>query len=270
MNRTWELTDIEFVALWEAGNRDGRLPDPLMFTCRTPDPHEYYRQKCDAWERLRGSGARWFEPVMEAIARPDIRIVAEGYDGADPLQANVPARLLGVRRGDRGYVVSEMSGETWSHSGGFVIAECDAVGLAGTVVDTLPVVGPGRLSEVVLSTRQAGESLDYSYGRSSVLDSYDEPESTRSESFLTQPASCIGTIDVVQGTSRFGPRGITRYTMEWRDLIGDGRYMIDDAHPSVAVAVDSHGLVSMINYRVGGVIRAIKDEREHVPRKSLI
>lgn len=261
MNRTWKLTDTEFVVLWEATKRDDFVPHPFVFTCRTPDEHEYRRQKQQAWDELRRREDRWFEPVMAVLAEPDIRIVALGHDGADPWQSFVPARVLGVRRGDVGYVVSELSGETWSHSGGFTVTECDAINLADAVVRALPEAGPGAHSSIVLPSYDAGEALDYSYGRSSVRDTYDEPIAGRAQSFLAQPASCVGTIRVQQGHSRFGPRGIAEYRMRWRDVIDDGRYVIVDGQPPVANGVDAKGMVTAVNVGVAEVVRAIKDER---------
>jgi hypothetical protein len=199
--------------------------------------------------------------VLDVLAFPDLRIVAEGYDGQDPWKPEVPVRLHGVRRGDHGYVFSELSGETYWHSGGFTVTECDPVDLAGVIVRALPDVGPGRSADVALSTRVERNDLDYSYGGSAVRDSFDDSVSDRSATFLALPASCVGTIDVIQGRSRFGPRGITRHRLEWRDVEEDGRYAIDDGNPPIAMATDAKRLTAMTNTRVAEVVRAIKDER---------
>ncbi|MEU0503972.1 ESX secretion-associated protein EspG [Nocardia sp. NPDC005998] len=260
MNRTWNFTDLEFIAQWEALKQD-YLPEPFVYTCRTWVNEDYIREQQDALARLRHSGDRSFDGVLEVLAFPDLRIVAEGYDPADQWNPNVQVRLHGVRRGDRGYVFAELSGETYWHSGGFTVTECDAVDLAGAIVRALPAVEPGRRADVVLSTQDQGDGLDYSLGRSAVHDSFDDSIADRSAEFLVLPISRIGTIDVIQGRSRFGPRGITRHRLQWRDLRDDGRYAIDDQTPPVARAIDAKHLTALINTRVAEVVRAIKDER---------
>ncbi|MFE9326905.1 ESX secretion-associated protein EspG [Nocardia sp. NPDC052278] len=260
MNRTWKFTDLEFIVQWEALKQD-YLPEPFVYTCRTWVNEDYVREQQDALARLRHSGDRSFDEVLDVLAFPDLRIVAEGYDPAEPWQPDVPVRLHGVRRGDRGYVFSELSGETYWHSGGFTITECDAVDLAGAIVRALPEVEPGRRATVVLSTQDEGDGLDYSLGRSVVHDSFEDTIADRSAEFLALPTSCSGTIDVIQGWSRFGPRGITRHRLQWRDIRDDGRYAIDDQNPPVARAIDAKNLTAMINTRVAEVVRAIKDER---------
>ncbi|WP_433195524.1 ESX secretion-associated protein EspG [Nocardia sp. CA-107356] len=260
MNRTWKYTDLEFIVQWEALEQD-YLPEPFVYTCRTWVNEDYVAERNEAMDRLRRTGDRSFDSVLEVLAFPDLRIVAEGYDPADPWNAQAPVRLHGVRRGDRGYVFSELCGETYWHSGGFTANACDAVDLAGAIVRALPQVEPGRRADVVLSTQDEGDGLDYSHGRSAVHDTFDDTVADRSTEFLALPSSCTGTIDVIQGRSRFGPRGITRHRLEWRDVRDDGRYAIDDQNPPVARSVDANKLVSMINTRVAEVVRAIKDER---------
>ncbi|WP_227998543.1 ESX secretion-associated protein EspG [Nocardia australiensis] len=259
MSRTWKFSDLEFMAQWETLKQD-YLPDPFVYTCRTWSNEDYVREKADALARVRRARDRSFDDALEAVAYPDIRIVAESWDECEPQRLDRLIRLHGVRQGERGYVVSELAGESFWHSGGFTVTECDAVDLAAAVVRALPEVAGGSRAEVVLSTRDEGAELDYFYGRSHVLESFDRSGADHSTSFLDLPTSRVGTIDVIQGRSRFGPRGITRHRLEWRDVRDDGRYVIDDRTPPVAVGADASRLIGTINSRVAAVIRAIKDE----------
>jgi EspG family len=141
--------------------------------------------------------------------------------------------------------------------------------LADTVAAAMPEAKPGRQSDLVLPGgeapvlpgQRAAEGVDYSFGESAVTDSFDDAVTDRAQRFLDTAPECTGTIEIVQGRSIFGPRGMTRHRLEWRDLADDGRYVIDDQHPPVATAVDTTKLVAMINTRIAAIVRAIKDER---------
>lgn len=260
MKRTWKLTDVEFFALWDELN-EGVVPAPFFFSTDTESGIAFEREVFEARQELRSRHDFDMREVLTAIADPDLRIVISGADSDEPMKPTGLVRILAVRRGDRGYIVTQLPGRTYWHSGGYVITECDPLRLADAAVDALPEYEAGRSGEIVLSTRDSGGEMDYSYGRSSVRDSFADTEPDRARLFLERAAKRTGTIEVVQGRSRFGPRGVTRYRLEWRDLADDGRYVIDDRNPPVAIPVDSRQLVAVTNARVAAVIRAIKDER---------
>lgn len=261
MNRTWKFTDLEFYALWFDAEGVG-LPWPFYFTTDIADGDKFHAVKHDALLRVRQSLRGSFDEALEAIVHPDLLIATNGWDARTPRQPDTLVRLLAVRRGDRGYLVTQLPGETYCHAGGFTVAECDAVALAAAVVEALPKTDPGRLAEITLHASDRDDELDYSFGRSAVHDSFADSIAERAELFLTAPTHSRGTIDVVQGRSRFGPRGVIKYRLDWRDLADDGRYAIDDRNPPVAVPVDGKRLISMINVKVAAIVRAIKDERE--------
>ncbi|WP_280234050.1 ESX secretion-associated protein EspG [Nocardia cyriacigeorgica] len=260
MNRTWEFSDTEFFVLWKSLRRGG-LPFPLFYTGRTEDPERFKAELLAAQEQLRRRLGTSFDPVLAAIADPDLRIVVNGGDGREPREPKGLVRLIGARRHDSGYLVRQLPGETYWHSGGFTVTECDAVGLADAVVAAMPEARAGKQRDVVLPAESPGDDLDHTYGGSAVHDSFDDSTAQRGAAFLAAPAPSYGTIDVVQGFSIFGPRGITRHRLRWRDIEDDGRYVIGDETPPVARPADRRSLTNTINTRVAAVIRAIKDER---------
>ncbi|MBF6438632.1 ESX secretion-associated protein EspG [Nocardia cyriacigeorgica] len=260
MNRTWGFSDIEFVVLWESLRRGG-LPFPLFYTGRTEDPEQFKAEKLAARDDVRRRLGSSFDAVLEAIADPDLRIVINGGDGRAPREPKGLVRLHGARRQNTGYIIEQLPGETYWHSGGFTVSECEAVSLAEAMVAKMPEAEPGRQRDVVLPAENPSEELDHSYGGSAVHDSFDDSVGQRGATFLATPAPSYGTIDVVQGFSIFGPRGITKHRLRWRDLEEDGRYVIGDETPPVARPADRKHLVNAINTRVAAVIRAIKDER---------
>ncbi|GAA5055864.1 ESX secretion-associated protein EspG [Nocardia callitridis] len=258
MSRTWSFTDVEFVALWE-GVTDEALVAPLTFTSRTPRIDAYKREMHTVRARLSARLGPTFTPVMQTISRPDIRITAQGWNGAKPEDPTAIIRVLGARQGQQAYVVEQLPGETIWHSGGFRITECEVIGLAGAVVAYLPDTGAGQTEDVAI-TIPGGDGMDHRYGRSVATRSVEDTLSSVSDALLRKPVSRLGIIRVLQGRSIYGPRGLTEHTISWRDVIDDGRYAIGPGTPPVLRGVDARRLTEMTNVRVAEVVRAIKDE----------
>lgn len=266
MSLTWEFTGFEFYVLWRDAT-DGRVPWPLGYTNRmkTEEEFRFVRRetRADLEEKLRDPE---FERMLSALSRPDITVVAECADWRASDKPEQLVRLYAARQEDRGYVVSQQTGETYWDAIGFTVTECDAIRLADAVVAAIPEAEPGRISAVVLAGEQidpgtSGDELDYSYGQSAVHDSFTETASDRAQRFLDSPATFTGIVEIHQKRSIFGPRGRTKHRLEWRDLEDDGRYVIDDQSPPVATSVDNAKLTAMINARIAAVVHAIKDER---------
>jgi hypothetical protein len=267
MNRVWKFTDTEFFALWSVRAPDQMLPWPFFYTTRQHDSDIFDAERLAALERLRKRLEPSFDDVMTALVQNDMKIAVFGWDSRAPREPDGLLRLLAIRRGDYGYLVTQLAGEEFSYASGFTVAETDAIKLADAVLDAMPETGAGRLPDIVLPTPKSDEeqsdeaALDYSYGRSAVQDSFSDTVAERAERFLNTPAPSMGSIEIIQGRSIFGPRGITQHRLEWRDLEDDGRYVVDDQHPPVATAVGRERLISLINTRIVEVVRAIKDER---------
>ncbi|MFX0580588.1 ESX secretion-associated protein EspG [Nocardia nepalensis] len=257
---SWRLTDLEFVSAW-ADLKEDSLPYPFIFTSRTPLWNDYLREQQEVRQRLRSEldESKW--DVLRMLSSCDIRLEVAGWDARDPENPQGCVRLLAARRGGQAVLVTQLPGETVRHSGGYVFTECEAVALADAVVDALPKSDPGGRAQVVLAGLDDEDDTDYSYGRSEIFDSFEDEAGHRAKAFLDEPVSMIGLINVIQGHSRFGPRGITRHQLAWRDLVDDGRYVIDDQNPPVAIGVDAKRMTTVINTRIAEVVRAIKDER---------
>ncbi|MCA2210185.1 ESX secretion-associated protein EspG [Nocardia rosealba] len=260
MNRTWNLTELEMFTLWEWATSDF-VPWPFFCRTRTLDADELDRQKADALAGLQRNEPEFVGFVLEALLDPDIKVIVHGHDGVDDMKVDALVRVMGCRRGDRGYVIRQKPGDTYWDSGGYVVTECDAVGLADYVVRELPENAPGREADLVLETGDRAAQLDYSYAISSVHDSFDDPAPVRAKQFESAPLVRAGEVEVIQGRSRFGPRGVTRHKLSWRDVVDDGRYVIAEEVPRVAVAADAKRFTELINQRIAEVVRAIKDER---------
>ncbi|WP_378740797.1 ESX secretion-associated protein EspG [Nocardia brasiliensis] len=262
MNRTWCFSTTEFVALWEE-LKEGALPAPFIYTTNTQSYDDHEREKLDTRQRVLASLDGTFEGVLETLARPDIRLVTTG-SSADPDDAAALIRLLAARQDDRGYLVKQLPGETLWDSGGFVVTECDPVRLADAVIAELPEAKAGKQGEIVLAEPAFDDEdgFDYSYGRSSVdADTIENSIAHRSDRFLGAPVTTIGSIEIIQGRSRFGPRGIARYRLGWRDLVDDGRYVTVFTAPPVAVPADTSRMTALLNAEIIKVIQTIKDER---------
>ncbi|WP_280398175.1 ESX secretion-associated protein EspG [Nocardia carnea] len=257
--RSWTFTDLEYHALWTE-TTGTPLPFPFYFTTATQDPGTYRREKAQALaavrERLSGS----FDPVLETLIAPDIRVVLNGSDYRDAEKPVSTVRMIGVRRESRGFVVTSKPGETFWRSGGFTVVECEALRLADEMVARMPEREAGGRPETELPRRVSDG--DRAPGGPSVHDSFTDTPQQRGSAFLAAPTLCTGTAAVEQGFSIYGPRGIARFEFEWRDLIDDGRYIIRDSDPPVAVAADSAVFTTTLNSKIAQVVRVIKDERQ--------
>ncbi|NNH72967.1 ESX secretion-associated protein EspG [Nocardia uniformis] len=261
MTRTWTFTDLEFVVLWE--NLTGELlPPPFTVTSAIPLYYDYLREKRETSERLDATLGGAFDHVLTSIARPDLRITVNGWDTQDSGGEQGSLRLLATRAGSHGYLVRQLPGETPHDSGSFTISACDPIGLAAAVVAALPDTPPATQDEIPLAAPGSGsDDVDHFIEQSPTAAEFSNLVSVRSKRFFRVLPTRMGTIDVVQGNSVFGPRGIARHRLEWRDLPDHGRYAIRHAAPWKAVGADTQKFASMINMCVADVIRAIKDER---------
>lgn len=262
--RTWKFTDIEFYTLWSDATGELGLPFPFHFTSRTLDPQEFRADQRRARSVLRERLGPAFDPVLEVLTAPDIRVVVNGSDHRDPAEPRSVVRLFGVRREAAGYVVRSLPGESFWHSGGFTVSECDAVRLADELVAQLPEVEPGERAEVVLPRPVTGQDPERPLGRPTVHDSFAATTREIGSAFLAAPADCVGTIDIAQGSSIYGPRGLSRHRIAWRDLADDGRYVIRDEETPVASPADPAKLAGAINAEIARVVRVIRDERARV------
>ncbi|KAF0848279.1 ESX secretion-associated protein EspG [Nocardia caishijiensis] len=255
--RTWSLSELEFYVLWTDMTKDV-LPDPFLFVSDIKTQDDLEREVIKVRDRLRG--ATKMRQILGLAADPDLSVVVQGSVNC-PDAGRKHLRMLAARRESDGYVITQLPGDSFWRSAGYSIVWCEAVGLADMIVDGLPVNDAGRVGEVPLTAYSASADREFDVGRSAVIDSFDEPDSRRSAQFLRSKTSGEGEIEVIQGRSVFGPRGITRRRFSWRDLEDDGRYIIRDGRPPVAVPVDSGQFVSMLNAHIASIVRVIRDER---------
>lgn len=264
MSTSWTLTDMELVALLTESN-DGDLPMPLMFTSRITDADEFERELLMSVQRLRAAPVFDLDRMLGTLAHPDITVEICGWDVRGPDGPDGIVRIHAARRAAHGIVINQLTGETRWHSGGFVITECRAVDIGSIAVGHLPAAVAGTWGEVPLIG--GGDGLDHSYGRSAVqvkaFAAEDVP--ARAVRFQAAPVGYCGQIQIAQVRSAFGPRGCARYEFDWQDLVGDGRYLISDTSPPVAIPVDAGRLAARINTRIAAIVQIMKDES---PRRS--
>ncbi|MFJ1458168.1 ESX secretion-associated protein EspG [Nocardia sp. N2S4-5] len=218
----WTFTDLEFKVLCDE-HRHGNLPAPFVFTSRTPRLDDYEREKADTRRLLRARADGEFEAMAAAIAAPEVFVVAHAWNDQEFDNPERRIRVHAVRHGARGYLLTQRPGETLWHSGGFTVEECDPRALGEVVIGQLPRTGPGVQPDLVVHA--AAPAPGYEPAGSMVSDD-DEPEdddSARSAAFFGIPATATGIVKVLQGRSKFGPRGRAESGVLWRDLPGDGR-----------------------------------------------
>lgn len=265
MTRVWDLTDLEFVTLWNRA--DGNMvPLPLSYTTdiRTLDALEHAQLRiADRIQQLRREG---IGALFEVLTSADILVTVRGYSGVDILDPKAAIRLFGARKGPHGWVVRQKQGETFWHSGGFVATECEAVRLADAIVANLPEMNAGHIPEVVLSNEDTEiddtdeTATDYAYGRSAVLEPIQLGSADTARRFMSMPVTTRGMIEISQMRSAFGPRGRVQRALHWRDVSADGRYVTSADTPNVAHCADKDHLINLINNEIVTMVRSIKDE----------
>ncbi|AYF77055.1 ESX secretion-associated protein EspG [Nocardia yunnanensis] len=260
MLRSWTFTDLEFLVLWQDLGEE-HLPSPLWFTSRDPLWNAFQDSKTRARDGLRDRDPDFAE-VLRVLHTPEVRVELRGWDGADWRLPEAGIRALGVRSGEAGYLVVQQPGETIGHAAGFTISECWAADLTAELVALMPDIPAGHGPDLVLAAAADVVATEYDYGLSPAHETLEGGIVDRTAEFLSAPVSRRGAIEVVQGRSRFGPRGITRHQLEWRDLVGDGRYLITADQPPVAVPADRRRVIEELETRIAEVGLAIADEWE--------
>ncbi|NNH70266.1 ESX secretion-associated protein EspG [Nocardia uniformis] len=255
--RTWSFTETEFAVLWRDAVGD-QLPAPFLFTSAAPNQATFRAEQEAAREIARDKDSRDIATILDTMSEPDLHLSVYGGDHADPMQPGSIIRVLAVRRRERGFLITQSPGKSYFHRGGYTVNECDPLRLADELVDALPAADPGSLGEIALAA--SGDDLADERHRSPVA-LRENSTAYRSARFLRAPTTISGEIEITQGSSVFGPRGINRHTVHWRDVVGDGRYVIIGRN---AMAADSKQFAAVLNSRIAIVIRAIKEEREHI------
>ncbi|WP_433204931.1 ESX secretion-associated protein EspG [Nocardia sp. CA-107356] len=258
MSQVWKFTETEFFVLWKDATND-ILPGPFSFRSESESMTEFEDEIRSTRERLSHTMNRATREIFEAIANPDLYVLVTGWNEKVALDPAAQIRVLASRKSIKGYSITQLPGDSFWQSSGYIVTECDPLRLADEAVRALPDTQVGQQRDFELTNHA---DYDYGYGGSSVQDTFTESREGRSHRFLQEAASRAGRIRVIQGRSVFGPRGCAQHELRWRDLDGDGRYVITDEKPPAVRAVDAKRLTALINTRIAAVIRSIKEERE--------
>lgn len=255
MNLAWNFTGIEFQVLCEK-YRSGNLPDPLFFTLDEPMTiDESARLKQKTWEELR---ARWdpaWDAMINVMCAPEMFVRIHGWDELDIDNGSKCIYMHFARSGARAFKFEQRPGKSYWHTDGFVVTECDPRSLANEVVGSLPAVEAGRLpSTPIIIDPQ--EHIGHG-GGSFFMDDDDDPPAAASAKFFQMRASLTGSVLIVQGRSKYGPRGIQETRMLWRDVIGDGRYVMAMDDSPVAVATGLEQFVDRIQKDIDNLMQRL-------------
>ncbi|MCM6788592.1 ESX secretion-associated protein EspG [Nocardia sp. CDC159] len=256
MEETLTFTGIEFQALCDR-HRDGVLPNPFVFTTDEPMmSHEYEqatREAVDGLERRFGSA---LHGLVEVLCAPEVFVRVRAWDERDMDNPQKWALMHVARRGTRAYVLRQLPGKTLSRSGGFTATECDPRGLAVTVVDALPKAPPGNGGSIPLVIDPAQHTVPPGTG-SFFRDDEEDSDVQRTQKFFQKRAKSTGSIIVVQGRSKYGPRGIHESKMMWRDVVGEGRYVMTLDDSPIAVPTSRKQLIERIQTDIDNLMERI-------------
>lgn len=252
------LTSLEVVVLWELMSRD-RLPFPLTHWPTHQYEEDYRRAKRETAQRLLAYLPADGQQLWEAAVNPDIRISAAGEAPDDETDMSAVTRVVGLRREGYAVVLVQQPGDRIERGGDVDVYQTDVTGLAGAVIDHLPKAERGKQGEVrILSPQRDG--TDHNYGSSSVLESADLP-GRRSERWRNAKATQRGDLRIEPGSGAHWIQDRQGYLVRWRDLAGDGRYLIEPGADPVAIPVDNKAFETFVNHRVVELVRRIRENR---------
>ncbi|MGI5221169.1 ESX secretion-associated protein EspG [Nocardia sp. CA-290969] len=267
--RSWELTDLEFRAVCE-DHTEGRLPRPLVFTSSIRWADEYEWELAQTRRSLRARYGGELDAFGVALAKPDVFVSLQTFgDDQDFDNPVARTRVHAFRQRARGFVITQRPGEKVHHAAGFDIVECDPHGLADIVLSRVPFVPAGRLPGIAIPDTTRDPRFEPGYTTSgSMISDNDEDEDTgndydRALAFLRTPAVRSGSIRVVQGRSKYGPRGRIEMGMLWRDVPDDGRYAIPTNHPApTATGMGTAELTEWMDEQIGSVVARLDRNME--------
>lgn len=258
---TWQFTDLELKVLCNR-YRQGAIPSPLVYTARTMDPDDYRRELEAAEAELADRLDPEFRAVFEAVCNPEVFVGVHGWYDADMDDPDKHLVVHGARRGYRACVLIQQPGESTMHSRGVTMIECEPADLAQLLVAQLPEVEAGQSTPIAIVTEPAAPD-PYEAPRASAFDTFEESVDSRSLRFLSTPADQTGAMQILQGRSKYGPRGVAVSTLLWRDLPGDGRYLIDlDQEPKSAIGVDSRRFADHIDSVIVRILAQMESRGE--------
>ncbi|GAB2562183.1 ESX secretion-associated protein EspG [Nocardia heshunensis] len=259
---TWEFTDVEFKVLCNR-YRQGALPSPLVYLGRTADADTYYRELFEVGEQLDRRLDPGFRAIFETVANPEVFVGVHGWHDADMDNPDKHIRVHGARRGRRACVLVNHPGETTAHSTGVTLIECEPEELGRLLVAQLPETEAGQSTQAIELPSEPTVPDPYEAPRASAFDTFEETVDSRGLRFLSTPADQTGAIQILQGRSKYGPRGVAVSTLLWRDLPGDGRYLIDlDSPVKSAVGVDARRFADHVDRTIGHILDHMESRGE--------
>lgn len=248
MTRTWDFTDVEFWVLWQKFI-GGHMPRPLSFQSRTRLLDDFDRETYEVWQRLQHTVDPAVRGIFEVIKRPDVYVRLRGWNDEKRDEPAGWLKARAARAGASGYLIYQHIGETPAHSNGFTVVDCGPHGLSEAIVGLMPDVGAARGGIIPLVTDRTAAAQTHQPRGSLIFEDADTSIAQRSHQFFETRSDRTGTINILQNTSKFGPRGMDRDILVWRDLPGDGRYVIalpsDEpdatpmARPALVEAIDA-------------------------------
>ncbi|MGF6885533.1 hypothetical protein ABIA39_003925 [Nocardia sp. GAS34] len=261
MTLQWQLTAIEFIVLCDH-YCGGSLPRPFLFeTDEVVMVDELERRKRAAWEELQHRLDGSFDGVIEVLRAPELYVLAHTWDEQDGRNTEKQLHLHAARSGALGYLFLQPPGKLTYDSPMLTITECDPRQLAAMVVRSLPYVEAGRLPDIPIVTRSADDDSP-SWRASHIRDDLENEPVYRTEQFFRQRADCTGVITVVQGRSKFGPRGIHETGLMLRDVVGDGRYVMSRGESPIAVGTSRLQLAERIHRDINELMARLETHWE--------
>ncbi|MFD4369679.1 ESX secretion-associated protein EspG [Rhodococcus sp. NPDC058521] len=207
----WTLSSAQFAALWARTGQD-RAPFPFDLSSDLAVAEDHAEQQRRVRQTFDGPEHDVLAAAFLLLAEPDIRIELTG--SAD----EIPLRIIGAMTRHHGLVALQHPRSAQREGGHVVMLGCEPYDVARQVLAQIPPTEPGRYRGVQFSRGSQARP------GTRVLRRPEETSTLRPVAdLLDRPTVGEGVVKVVRG-----PRHAGRFGggAAWRDIRGDGRYIV--------------------------------------------
>ncbi|MFI1915026.1 ESX secretion-associated protein EspG [Nocardia sp. NPDC020380] len=256
----WEFTDDEFQVLCDK-YLEGVLPAPLTYLSRSLLLEDYEREVAAIRDRLDFELGTEPRLAMEVVAQPEVRIVLRACVDGDFGNPAQWIRMHGARSGRRALLIRQEAGETFEHGGNVTLLECEPEELPGLLVAQLPPAKAGRRTSIPIVPEPTASEPHTASG---AFDSFEDSDGSAAAAFLSEPVTLNGIVRISQARSKYGPRGVSAVMLNWRDVVDDGRYLIELGQPEMlAVGVDTRQFTDRLAQSIAQIIEQMEWRGEY-------
>lgn len=231
----WVLSSAQFSALWAATGQD-RIPYPFRISSALDDSDEYEAEQNAIRAEFSGYEHEELAGALSMIAEPEVRIEISGSQGEGP---GSPVRMIGSIARRHAVVALQHPGPEAHVGGDVAIRICEPDELVRQMISQIPAIEGGSMRGLTFQ-RDALAPAGLA-----VLRRPDAVSRGRAIAEILDRPSVGGGIATVRVGARHCEERIGG--VSWRDIDGDGRYLISGDDTISVQPGNSWDLIAVLN-----------------------